>query len=298
MLSSRERNSSHSSREVSDYSASPSSDDDDHMAHPGSLKVAAGMADVEVAIPENVYGAVTVLPMLIDTHGFCDWCSQKGILWLSLVVNWVVQIYFLYKIKDITNDELEEMQEPGKCERLDPMLRILCIMYFSLYVLMDVEETIDLIVLVIYLLPNSPKGPSELFKYEKIGGDVQLIGGGFSKARKITLMLTVMVPKLLVAFVMMFLGCKYLSGSGSNADLFLNSLALTFIIQVDEIMFFSMTPKMGRRVLAAMPAFTSETRPGIVRFMQDFGPLTKFLLTFILVPISNMIPKCGDTGMN
>jgi len=285
-------------REVADYSASASSDDDDHMAHPGSLKVAAGMAAVEVAIPENVYGAVTVLPMLIETHGFCDWCSQKGILWLSLVVNWVVQIYFLNKIMDITHDGIVAMKLEGEdCETLDPMLRILCIMYFSLYVLMDVEETIDLIVLVLYLIPNSPKGPSELFKFENVGGDVQLIGGGFSKGRKIILMLTVMIPKLLVAFVMMFLGCKYLSGSGSNADLFLNSLALTFIIDVDEMMHISMTPKMGRRVLAAMPAFTSETRPGIVRFMQNFGPLTKFLLTFILIPISNMIPKCGDAGM-
>ncbi|CAE7759067.1 unnamed protein product, partial [Symbiodinium pilosum] len=59
---------------------------------------------------------------------------------------------------------------------------------------------------------------------------------------RILLTLLVALPKVAVAFILMFIGCRWLAATQSFADLILNALALEFVIGIDELMFEAFTP--------------------------------------------------------
>lgn len=52
----------------------------------------------------------------------------------------------------------------------------------------------------------------------------------------------VVIPKLLIAAILMFIGCRWLCATESFSDLILNALALEFVIGVDELIYDNFAP--------------------------------------------------------
>jgi len=60
---------------------------------------------------------------------------------------------------------------------------------------------------------------------------------------RLALYLFLLLPKLLIAVVLTFVGTVWLTASGSFSDLILNSVALEFVIAIDEILFEGLLPE-------------------------------------------------------
>merc|ERR1712007_230832 len=61
----------------------------------------------------------------------------------------------------------------------------------------------------------------------------------------------IIIPKVIIAMVLLALGCRWLASTESFADLILNALALEFVIGIDELMYESFVPEAMRLRLEA-----------------------------------------------
>jgi hypothetical protein len=60
---------------------------------------------------------------------------------------------------------------------------------------------------------------------------------------RVALIVLVIIPKVAIACILWFVGCRWLCGTESFSDLILNALALAFVIEVDEMVFECFAPK-------------------------------------------------------
>jgi hypothetical protein len=60
---------------------------------------------------------------------------------------------------------------------------------------------------------------------------------------RISLIVFVIIPKIAIAVILWFVGCRWLCATESFSDLILNALALVFVIDVDEMIFDCFAPK-------------------------------------------------------
>lgn len=63
-----------------------------------------------------------------------------------------------------------------------------------------------------------------------------------TKPVRASIFLTVIVPKFLIAVLLLYIGCQWLCATESFSDLILNALALEFVIAVDELMYDVFAP--------------------------------------------------------
>lgn len=87
-----------------------------------------------------------------------------------------------------------------------------------------------------------PRLPEELDTRLMVRDLSQTTGGGefcivcLNKSGKVGLFLLVFIPKFIIAIFMTFIGSVWLTTARSIGDLILNSLALAFVVKVDELM--------------------------------------------------------------
>lgn len=66
---------------------------------------------------------------------------------------------------------------------------------------------------------------------------------GLTRCVRLALYMFVVIPKLLIAAILMFIGCRWLCATESFSDLILNALALEFVIGVDELVYDNFAPQ-------------------------------------------------------
>jgi len=54
---------------------------------------------------------------------------------------------------------------------------------------------------------------------------------------------TVILPKLVIAVLLWYIGCRWLAATQSFSDLILNALSLEFIINIDELVYDNFAPR-------------------------------------------------------
>lgn len=116
-------------------------------------------------------------------------------------------------------------------------------------------------------LPDLPKG----FKPKEMVAEV-IQGEGHFKERKmlficidrctqLSLYMLIFIPKIFIASLLCCAGCVWLTASLSFGDLILNSLALAFVVEVDELIFSVFLPprleKNLKETMLAIPVDTS-----------------------------------------
>eukprot|EP00931_Biecheleriopsis_adriatica_P008583 TRINITY_DN10973_c0_g1_i1.p1 TRINITY_DN10973_c0_g1~~TRINITY_DN10973_c0_g1_i1.p1 ORF type:complete len:436 (+),score=60.78 TRINITY_DN10973_c0_g1_i1:74-1381(+) len=75
---------------------------------------------------------------------------------------------------------------------------------------------------------------------------------------RIALIITVVLPRGIIAFCLTVLGCRWLTATSKFSDMILNSLALEFVISIDELLFVSILPAATRVQIANTKLFFAE----------------------------------------
>lgn len=73
-------------------------------------------------------------------------------------------------------------------------------------------------------------------------GDDGLVTKALSRSTKIWIVCMVLIPKCLIAMILWFLGARWLASTTSFQDLMLNAIALSFIMELDELVYLVAIP--------------------------------------------------------
>jgi len=86
---------------------------------------------------------------------------------------------------------------------------------------------------------------------------------------KAIVFLTIIIPKLVIACICWWLGCRWLVATLSYSDVILNSVALAFIMELDEMVFYCMIP-YDTQDWIRLHCITRPTRlTGSHKYLQD-----------------------------
>eukprot|EP00929_Paragymnodinium_shiwhaense_P003349 TRINITY_DN103825_c0_g1_i1.p1 TRINITY_DN103825_c0_g1~~TRINITY_DN103825_c0_g1_i1.p1 ORF type:complete len:324 (+),score=32.90 TRINITY_DN103825_c0_g1_i1:76-1047(+) len=244
----------------------------------------------EASVPETMYGAVGVLPIAGEVRTFDDFVGYFGLL-----LNNGIQMAFLYGINEIATSAQADIAT-GECDRLElaPWLVVICVLVYLFYLLNEVEATLVLAELYLDAIPTVA-GHSKILKFK--GDDKQFVSGGLSFLRKAMLITFVVVPRLLIAICLGYVGTYYLASSLSDADLLLNAMALVFVIDIDELIYQAIYPTSVRRVMCHMPSFKVQDRRTVWKILDRYSAVLKLAICTVACVLSiTVFPVCGYPG--
>lgn len=96
---------------------------------------------------------------------------------------------------------------------------------------------------------------------------------------RIMLCILTVLPRILIAFYLVWLGCRWLSASASFADMVLNSLALEFVMDIDNDLYTSVLPVDTRKKISQTKFFLRQTRMNLAKVERtEFRAYVRSLL--------------------
>lgn len=231
------------------------------------------MAELEV--PANVYGVAMVLPSVLSRHkdGNCIFIFEHVRIWGLLLGNYGIQLLFvleLWKMVVSKKDEAENSGTDMACSNSVVILQFVCLFVFEVVMFTELRDT----TLILRLIWNieSPTNPmpggagwdkldnrrnsaagmiqtedGALTKWakQKMGKEVHSEWSldGVSRCYRFFLLLVVGLPKFFLGFFIAYAGGWYVLESPDRETLLLNTLAMTFIISIDEFLYHAFTPQ-------------------------------------------------------
>jgi len=229
---------------------------------------------------------------------------QMLMLWyinLYLVEPAVRQIQLLYldfyeAVLENAEDDLAERWEAY--ERKDDICGITMVnrpFYYSmvlLWVLTQAEEIrqVERLCRHVLTLPSA-EGSMQMIDFANtknfaLEGKCHI--GKLTVLIRILLLLSTVVPRLAISWVLLNLGCRWLSASKSATDIILNSLALGFVLTIDELLYGALLPVATRaQITETKIFFLHGNKPGSLRQVetrewQGYGRTLCYLLGSLL----------------
>lgn len=233
---------------------------------------------MELAIPGNLYGMAIAEPMHLNRNvdGNVVYFVEMARCYVMLIVNYIIQGYFLFQIGLVivqTNEE-EEGHEDGSLF----MLRIMCVFVFQVTAFTELRDSTALLRLLWEVEAGEVHRHSGFHAVHSVhshaGEDSQRTGAvmlreksdhymnrvnkvfrtppppdmpqwsldKMSKWFKVQSIAVVGLPKLIIGGMLSIAGGLYIVKSGSTEDVILNTLAVNFVVEVDEILYTAFTP--------------------------------------------------------
>lgn len=227
----------------------------------------------ELEVPPNVYGVAMVLPSVLNRRkdGTCIFLFEHLRIWSLLIGNYGIQLLFvleLWKMVIAGDMEGEVPEESGMtCSNNVIVLQFVCLFVFEVVMFVEVRDS----TLILRLLWNteSPGNPMPGTGWNKLENQRTSAKGmvltdedpltgwakkklgkvvesewtldGCSRCYRFFLLLVVGLPKLCVAIIIAYAGGWYVLESADRETLILNTLAMTFIINIDEFLYHAFT---------------------------------------------------------
>jgi len=248
---------------------------------------------IELALPESIYTAVLLIPAAFEAkqYGCLKKKNRTNLfiviqVWCLFLITLCFQVTFTWYIKvlfesNIGGDREEEFANNIASHSWDTcsygytnqvraiwrqeyatdfFLRVLCLMVFAAYCIADVYQSMWMLMWLFYL-PNSKDcgvqrlrtGPDQEDK------DLVEVKNGLPCWLKIFNTQLVLIPKLSVAAFLLCYGSGFLLAARTNEDVILNSLALVFVIELDEYMYGYGLPLNIKNYCEAVPPVIPNT---------------------------------------
>lgn len=251
-------------------------------------------------LPENLYGLVIAEPLQLNrqVEGLVIYLVEHFRVVGLLVLNYAVQLTFLLWIWSVETKGVIGDNDVCKSSKSSLALEFACIFVFLVSIFVDVRETIDMSI-GMYHCPTSGYSPvptqgvqhhqsSIVFDDEpksalhrlgmKKQADVQRWTlQDMTTFRKVVIVITVVIPKFCIGVALCSLGASYIIASSDDENLILNTVAVNFVLDLDEILLYTFSTDCILYRLATVEGIplgeTNTTR--IVAF---------FFVTICLVP--------------
>eukprot|EP00931_Biecheleriopsis_adriatica_P054135 TRINITY_DN31820_c0_g1_i1.p1 TRINITY_DN31820_c0_g1~~TRINITY_DN31820_c0_g1_i1.p1 ORF type:complete len:367 (+),score=55.17 TRINITY_DN31820_c0_g1_i1:130-1101(+) len=101
----------------------------------------------------------------------------------------------------------------------------------------------------VHNIASLPAGSKSSEMTQEADGEFHIVA--MSRTVRTAMWILIIIPKLIIAFILLFIGCRWLIATESFSDLILNALALEFIIAIDELIVETLAPERMRERLDA-----------------------------------------------
>jgi hypothetical protein len=124
-------------------------------------------------------------------------------------------------------------------------------------------------------LPPTKKGSEMVEEVRTDAGDDEYHIVHLATCPRVLIYVLVIIPKFLIACILMIIGCRWLAATESFADLILNALALEFVIDIDEFMYEKFAPEVMRERVDKFSM--AHVRPATKADGEDTGDTKAYL---------------------
>jgi len=167
---------------------------------------------------------------------------------IALLENFAIQSFFLYMLWDLS---VKSIQQQVDCPNTDPLLRWACLCVFTAGTLSDIAQSMNMGIWL-YLLPTATQHMA--VGYQIVDRQRVLDARwGLTRLQKTFAWLCVLVPKFAIAGFMFVIGTAFLSISSSNDVLIVNTVALNYILEIDELLFKVFVPDFVKNCVMNLP---------------------------------------------
>lgn len=211
-------------------------------------------------LPANIWGAV-----IFAGFSAPSMVSQVSVHFLAALLPGLcgcvaIQVMFIYYIAMLVDTS------DAVCEQGSPILRTLCLAVLAWFMIAkDFEETFQ-IVFFMRQFPAYDKDRDDAMLKEKGAGflykelpdfDVAVPMTGLTGFQRGSVYM-LMAAKLLCGLALHYFAAGYVARSTSDENMILNSVAMLFVIEIDEIMYAVIVPDFMRRLVDKMPNFVAD----------------------------------------
>jgi hypothetical protein len=149
-------------------------------------------------------------------------------------------------------DEIHEKVDPGEFGQESRTCRILCCFLFQASLMSELMSTLDMLRLL-YRLPSSHASWVECDPVP--GSEVRFKITGMPRYWKIFNFLFVFLPKFILWRLTVSAAMNFLLDTGGITDVIINTVALNFILGIDELLFESLTAPETRCLMDAIEGY-------------------------------------------
>ena len=249
-------------------------------------------------MPESIYTAVIVgwlnvrvsKKVPVETHAFFVAAVMYGPLVLAFVISCTVQASLAGFLLSTVGDAGDDLA--ATCDGTSGPLRMVAIFIYLCTIVREIFETRDMHrwlakfrtspkheFLRVYRScdPNEPDYP------------ICLPASGITVAARFYFYLGVLLPKLLLSLLVLFAGCGVVLRSTNDFNLVLNSVAVAFVLDIDELCFAALVaPTVKQRCIAprfadAAPADEQERPSGCGGYNR--AEVAAFLHTYVVLAV-------------
>jgi hypothetical protein len=181
-------------------------------------------------------GGTKIIPA--RTYSYKQWAVQK------FVKNSLKSVF-----PDLTGD-IDDKIDPGEYGVESQATRLVCTWLFILLLVEDAQQIINLLKLM-WKVPNRRESWIS-YQNEKVVLQIK----GIPLAWKIINLFMIILPKSMLCKFTADSGILFLMETPSMQDLIVNSTALTFILNIDELLFATITTAKTRYLLGILEEFT------------------------------------------
>ena len=167
-----------------------------------------------------------------------------------LVFNYIVQIGFIIFL----DGELAGIET---CDfPTDPNLRFCALATFVAFMLTEFWENVEMVQWTRHIKIESSHTILSIGVSEDAQAGVvaeRRWASGLTSWQKALFGLLVILPKTAISVMLFYTGSRYVGYSGTNSDLLLNSVAMLFVTQIDDLLYTAFTPAYAKRVIEELP---------------------------------------------
>lgn len=211
-------------------------------------------------LPKSIYSTVFMLPVTVSMRSLRDKDSFISII-ITQVVLYItvisVQGAFMINMYRIIGEQRKENTE--LCAEGDQILRVLCLAANVSFIFGDILETVNMYrwlncvpawnrkihkkILNFCRKRQTDASSFPMQRYKNSAGlEVRKPAVGFTIMYRMVIIVMVLLPKLILGLWLLIYGTGFVASADNNSDLILNSVALLFIIQLDDVSYNLLTP--------------------------------------------------------
>jgi len=250
---------SSSARSHSNISASSVSSDDEHPRHGTKQetfdtnavlphKMTDGHSSAK--LPQSIFSAGLIVLLAFPPTCPCFLKNYLPVYW-SLLLTIAIQGWTTMMIRALVLGHTE--MNGHDCSEGDALLRFVCTVVYVVILLHEMKESFYICVWSSRISTLTAGEPWEKFKMRKFGKlhDDNLLHTHCKVTSRMPLYvrwitwIVILIPKVAITFGLLIYGTGYVLRSRGNEALILNSVALTFITQVDDAFYhFTLLDRM------------------------------------------------------
>lgn len=172
---------------------------------------------------------------------------------------WAARLFFrdsLLKLFPGQAEDISSIVDPGEYGMESRVCRWVCMLLFVMAIIRDLTSTIGLI----YLLRHVPTKAESWIELEEAGGDSGSSGlkfkvAGMPQRWKVVNYVAIVIPKLMLWVFTVNAGIRFLMETAGVVDLILNSVAMGFILDIDELIADRLSNDATKHVMAEIEDF-------------------------------------------